>query len=122
MEEQSATDALIEALVKKGCDIPSAMARFLNDKGFYCQILRTVPEETAFADLGKALQEGDRKTGFEKAHELKGMLANMGLTPMYQEACAIVEPLRAGKLTGTLEHYETLMKQLDDLKDLLSHC
>jgi hypothetical protein len=122
MEEQPQTDRLIASLTEKGCDVASAMALFLNDKTFYCQILHSVPEESAFADLGAALQKGDAKTGFEKAHELKGMLANMGLTPMYEEACAIVEPLRAGKLTGTEEHYKRLMEQLAELKQLLATC
>lgn len=38
------------------------------------------------------------------------MLANMGLTPMYDIAVRIVEPLRAGNADGLLPIYEELLQ------------
>lgn len=115
----TSNEQIIDSLIQWGCDIPGAMERFLNDKGFYCTNLHSVPEETAFADLGSAIDKKDTTAAFAKAHELKGVLANLGLTPMYQTCCQIVEPLRAGKMTDVPENYQKLMSELDELKTFL---
>lgn len=112
-------EQIIKALTAWGCDIAGAMPRFLNNKDFYCTLLSSVPEETAFIDLGQALHRNDVKTAFEKAHELKGVLANMGLTPMFELACVIVEPLRAGKTDGVVDNYKKLMEMREQLKTIL---
>ncbi len=38
---------------------------------------------------------GDLTGAFEAAHTLKGVAGNLGLTPLYEAVCAIVEPLRS---------------------------
>ena len=110
MKESNATDQIVERLIAWGCDIPGALPRFLNNRDFYCRLLAEVPEEGSFAKLGTCLAAGDAKAAFDEAHALKGVLGNMGLTPMYGEVCAIVEPLRGGTLAGTREHYDRLME------------
>ena len=39
-------------------------------------------------------------SAFEAAHTLKGVTGNMGLTPLYDAVCTIVEPLRTGRTGG----------------------
>lgn len=112
-------DEIIESLISWGCDVPGALPRFIGNRDFYCRMLAMVPDEESFAKLGACLAAGDVRAAFEAAHTLKGVLGNMGLTPMYDEACAIVEPLRAGTLEGTPDHYETLMRQNEKLGKLL---
>lgn len=111
-------DQIMERLIRWGCDVPGALPRFIDNRDFYCRMLALVPEEEAFAQLGRTLAAGDVAASFNAAHTLKGVLGNMGLTPMYEEACAIVEPLRAGSLEGTREHYETLMRQEKELENM----
>jgi len=112
-------DQIIERLIQDGCDVPGALPRFIGNRDFYCRMLALVPEEENFSMLGEALAAKDVKASFNAAHTLKGLLGNMGLTPMYEEACAIVEPLRAGSLEGTRQHYDTLMQQKMKLENLL---
>ena len=112
-------DQIIERLIQWGCDVPGALPRFIDNRDFYCRMLAQVPGEENFDKLGSALADGDVKSSFDAAHTLKGVLGNMGLTPMYEEACAIVEPLRAGSLEGTRRHYDTLMLQEKKLEKLL---
>ena len=45
--------------------------------------------------LGAALANRDYTAAFEAAHTLKGVVGNMGLTPLYEAVCVIVEPLRS---------------------------
>ena len=114
-------DQIIERLISLGCDVPGALPRFVGRRDFYCRMLTLVPNDENFEKLGAFLIAGDVKASFEAAHTLKGVLANMGLTPMYREVCAIVEPLRAGKTGGTQEHYDALMRQRELLVQLMEN-
>ncbi|MDY6296345.1 MAG: Hpt domain-containing protein, partial [Schwartzia succinivorans] len=50
---------------------------------------------------------------FRHAHTLKGLTANMGLTPLYDLVVKIVEPLREGNCKPELKKiYDELMEQM----------
>lgn len=44
--------------------------------------------------LGAAIENQEWRAAFEAAHTLKGVTGNMGLDPLYDAVCNIVEPLR----------------------------
>jgi len=119
MNEEINDEQIIQKLSAWNCDIAGALPRFINNKAFYCKLLREVPEQENFFLLEKALNSGDLHTAFEQAHTLKGMLGNMGLTPMYDEACAVVEPLRSGKTDGVAAHFQILLEQKAKLEEIL---
>jgi len=87
-------DAKIEKLRDWGCNVNDAMERMLDDEEFYIECLETVAEDENYALLKKALDSHDASRAFDCAHTLKGVLANVGLTPMYDKIVEIVEPLR----------------------------
>lgn len=111
---------LLEELKKWGCDIDGALERFVGDEELYKTCLYTVLDDKAFAGLGEALHNNQVKEAFDHAHTLKGVLANMGLTPMYDITVQIVEPLRVGKSDGLLPIYEELLQAKDVLAGLLA--
>ena len=113
------TDTLLQKLINWGCDIEGVMDRFLGEKELYRSCLETVVNDASFEELKNALEEQNVKTGFEAAHTLKGVLANMGLTPMYEVTVKIVEPLRAGVATGLYPFYEDLIEKNSYLRKLL---
>ena len=119
MNERQQNEALME-LAEWGCDIRGALNRLLNSKDLYFRLLPSVLTESSFDALGAALEEKDVRGAFESAHTLKGVLGNLGLTPMYGEACKAVELLRAGTLEGVDPLYETLGRQRSFLGDILS--
>lgn len=91
--------ALTERLAAYGVDVPLALERFVGDEDMYLYCLDLFINDKAFPELGYALDALDFKTAFEKAHSLKGVSANLGLQPLYDEICEIVEPLRAADKT-----------------------
>lgn len=101
---------LLEELKKWGCDVEGALERFVGDEELYKTCLYTVLSDKAFEGLGESLRVGQSKEAFDYAHTLKGVLANMGLTPMYDIVVRIVEPLRAEDLEGLLPVYEELLQ------------
>lgn len=112
-------DVLLQKLKNWGCDVEGAMNRLLDDTSLYQQCLIAVCGDPAFGELGKALEAEDSKAGFDAAHTLKGVLANLGLTPMYDTTVCMVEPLRAGNSKGLQPFYEKLLEQNEHLKSLL---
>lgn len=102
-----------------GCDVPGTMERFLNDESLYISCLRGVLEDDSFERLGKALEEENLKMAFEATHNIKGFLANMGLTPMYDIAIKIMEPLRKGIVTGHDNNYKELMEAKDKFQQIM---
>ena len=111
--------ALIEGLRDWQCDVDGAMERFLDDEGLYTSCLQAVLEDKAFAGLGEALEAHEVEQAFDYAHTLKGVLANMGLTPMFDIAVRIVEPLRGGSDEGLMPVYEELLRARGHLAELL---
>lgn len=113
-------EELLSALKEWNCDIDGAMARFLDDRELYRQCLCAVVEDGNFAGLGESLKAGNVKEAFEHAHTLKGVIANMGLTPLYDIVVQIVEPLRAGTCENLLPLYEQLIEENNKLRKFLA--
>ena len=112
-------EPLMRELKAWGCDTEGALERFLDDVSFYQSCLGMVAEDPGFEALGKALKEEQVSEAFDCAHTLKGVLANAGLTPMYDITVRIVEPLRAGNMQNLMPAYEELLISRAYLKQLL---
>ena len=91
------------------CDVEGALARFLDDEELYIQFYGELLQDDNFDSLGVALEEGRLYEAFEFAHALKGIICNMGLTPMFNIVCDIVEPLRINSADGVKENYQELL-------------
>lgn len=111
---------LLERLRAYGADTEGAMDRMMDDAEFYERCLRILVEDSCFDKLEKALRDADYSRAFDEAHNLKGVSANLGVTPLYQAVCEIVEPLRSkaydgldGKLDAVIQQRERLKKLLD---------
>ena len=67
--------------------------------------------------LGESLRAGDVRASFEAAHDLKGISANMGITPVFDLVVVLVEELRAGRMPdNAMEMYQKLLDMRDELK------
>ncbi|MGI5857633.1 MAG: Hpt domain-containing protein [Candidatus Merdivicinus sp.] len=80
-----------------GGDYMATMSRFMGNEAMYLRLLDMLFEDKSLQQLGEALEAQDLKRAFEAAHTLKGVAGNMGLKPLYEAVCIIVEPLRAGQ-------------------------
>ena len=110
-------EELFDSLKNWGCDVDGALARFIGE--LYRRCLYTAATDQNFELLPETLRSGEMGRAFECAHTLKGMLANMGLTPLYDIVVRIVEPLRAGETAGLLPACDELLAARDRLNTLL---
>jgi chemotaxis protein histidine kinase CheA len=113
-------DELLERLKSEGCDVDGSMDRFLNDKEFYISCFKEVLNDPAFKQLGEALDDKNTKEAFDAAHTLKGIILNLGITPLYEIIVHIVEPLRVGKYDGVDRYFKKLTEERDTLKKIFN--
>lgn len=112
---------LKECLEVYGADYTATMERFMGNEALYLKIFDLFFQDENLQKLSKALQEADFTAAFEAAHTLKGVVGNMGLTPLYEAVCALVEPLRARERQDEYPVlYREIEKQYETVKKL--HC
>jgi len=101
-----------DVLREYGADVDGALQRMMNDEDFYAECICGFLEDDAFPLLKQTLDRADYTAAFEYAHALKGVAANLGLTPVYRAVCDITEPLRA----KTAADYDGLFRRLERQK------
>ena len=112
-------EKLYGELRKWGCDVDGALERVVGDEELYRDCLQSIAHDEAFFALGDALRAGDVDRAFDHAHTLKGVLANLGLTPLYDIVVRVVEPLRAKRVDGVMEEYDKLLVARERLEAII---
>ena len=108
----------IEQLRAYGADVDEGLGRCFGNEALYLRLTATVPSEKNFGKLREAVAAGNLKEGFEAAHALKGVLANLSLTPLLKPVAEVTEYLRAGEerdYTPYLEEIEKARAALEQL-------
>ena len=105
----------LESLKAWGANVGDGMTRCMNNEGFYLRLVDLAMKETGFEELAEALAKKDLKAGFEAAHKLKGVLANLGLTPILEPTSALTELLRH----ETPGDYDAYLGEILKPRDLL---
>lgn len=85
-----------EMIRRYGGDAEGVERRFAGDDALFALCLEEFREDENFNDIAKAVAEGDTRRAFECAHSLKGVSANLGLTPFYDKVSVLTESLRRG--------------------------
>lgn len=101
---------LMEQLKKEHCDVDGALKRCMDMEEVYMELLRMFAEDDAIDKLVKAQENQDVEDVFFQSHTLKGVYANLGITPLYNLDVPIVETSRAKRLDGLDDAVEILYK------------
>lgn len=70
--------------------------------------------------LQKAIEDKNYPRAFEAAHAIKGVSANLGLTPLYKATCALVEALRTQQLASLDAQYQAVSDELARVETLMT--
>lgn len=103
----------VEALRAFGADIEDGLMRCMNNEAMYLRLVDMALHDANFDRLVSALKAEDKKTAFEAVHAIKGVTANLSLTPLYETASEMTELLR----TGADADYEGLLERLLQCRD-----
>ena len=85
----------IEELKNNGADVNTGLSRCVGKEDLYLKLVNMGLGDAKFEELGVALQSGDLQKAFELCHALKGVIGNLGLTPLFDSLSALTEKLRA---------------------------
>ena len=108
----------IEKLREYGADVDDGLARCMNMEEFYLTLVGKVLEDNKLPLLEQQIGDGELDKAFDTAHALKGMYANLSLSPLTRPLSEMTELLRR----GTDADYSALLAeakmQLDKLCEL----
>ena len=108
----------LDDLIAYGANVDEGMERCMNNEDFYLRLVGSVKDEQGFEALTTALGAGDLDAAFEAAHALKGVLANLALTPLCEVASEITELLRARTEMDYSERLAGILEQQRILKEM----
>lgn len=114
-------EGLLAELKNWGCDIDGALERFLEDRQLYAECLRMAAEDPAYELLEKAFRAGAEQEAFDCAHTLKGVLGNLGLTPLFEAAVRMTELLRERQDGAGIVFYREILPANDKLKEIIGN-
>jgi len=110
---------LIESLRQEGCDVDSALAICMDREDFYVRMLKMLADDKQMERLRLAVENRDSREIFEASHALKGMFANLGLTPLIQRNTPLVEESRRGGVEDAEANYQKLKEEYDRIVFLI---
>ncbi len=108
----------LDELKNQGCNVDEGLKRCMNNEAFYLKMA-----DMFFADgskleaLGDALNANDLDEAFEQAHALKGVCANLALTPLEAKISEITELLRAHTQMDYTDMYKEIMQLFNKIKN-----
>ena len=105
----------IEKLRAFGANVEEGLQRCVNNETFYLRLVDKAIRDPAFDHLREAAEQGNLDRGFEIAHALKGVVANLSLTPMFVPLSEITELLRYRTETDYRPAVEKIIAKRDEL-------
>lgn len=109
----------VENLKEYGANVDEGLERCMNNEEFYLKLVTMSADDTAFDELGEALAEKRYSEAFDHAHKLKGVMANLALTPILNPVSELTELLRNqtdGDYNGL---YISVTEEYNKLKELI---
>ncbi len=100
----------VEKLRGWGANVDEALVRCLNNETFYLMLVNKAMRDASFDKLKEAVEAGDLEKGFDYAHSLKGVTANLALTPIFKPIEQITDLLRSRTETD----YTPLLKEIEE--------
>lgn len=108
----------IEKLREFGADVDDGITRCLNNADFYTNLVGKLTEDKTLYLLEQQLIRKDLDGAFETAHSLKGVYANLSLTPLIGPVTDITELLRNRTNTEYTELMDKLKNEFERLCEL----
>lgn len=116
---------VLDSLKAAGADTEDGLKRCLGKEDFYLKMIALALKNENFELLEGALKAENFTGAFELCHALKGVIANVSLTPLYDLISDLTEKLRActrtvQMKTGGEDFYELYKKIREMQKNFLS--
>ena len=118
IDEEEGQMLSIEAMRGWGANVDEALVRCLNNENFYLMLVQKAVQDQNFDRLPEAVAAGDLDKAFDAAHALKGVTANLALTPILKPVQEITELLRGRTETDDAPLLSEIHSQRESLMQL----
>lgn len=108
----------IEALKSFGAKTDEGVARCMGEESFYLMLTESAVTDEQIKELIDQINKGDLNSAFESAHALKGVYANLSLTPLYEISSTITEHLRGREQMDYSPLTDQLLSRMQELMKL----
>lgn len=105
----------IDKLRTFGANVEEGLRRCVNNEALYLKLVDKAIHDPSFDSLREIPETGDLKRGFELAHALKGVTANLALTPLFDPINEITELFRSRTETDYRPYIEAILSKRDEL-------
>ena len=105
----------VEKLRAFGANVEEGLGRCINNEQFYLRLAEKAIADPGFEKLMEAAEKGDLEQGFAISHALKGVTANLALTPLYDPLCEITELFRNKTQTDYVPLVAAILEKRDEL-------
>ena len=105
----------IEKLRAFGANVEEGLQRCVNNETFYLKLVEKAIRDPAFDNLREVAEKVDFDRGFEIAHALKGVIANLALTPLLVPISEITELFRHRTETDYRPFVAAIIAKRDEL-------
>ena len=108
----------IDKLRTFGANVEEGLQRCVNNETLYLKLVDKAIQDPSFDKLREIYETGDLEKGFATAHALKGVTANLALTPLFSPINEITELLRNRTETDYRPYVESIIAKRDELISL----
>ena len=105
---------LLDSMAAYGADTEGVLDRFMDDEELYATCLEEFVETTDLESLRNYIDTKDYDNAFEVVHALKGVSGNLGLSPLFTDACVLVEALRAKEYGDIESQYKDVYDRMQE--------
>jgi len=108
----------LDALRAYGANVEDGLRRCMNMEAFYLKLFDRLKGDSRPRELKAAIEKKDLDAAFELAHAMKGVYANLSLTPLLRPTEEITELLRARTDTDYSALLEEILARAEELEAL----
>lgn len=108
----------MEALNTFGAKTEEGLARCLGEESFYLALVDSAITDEQIKLLAEQISQGKLDEAFKTAHALKGIYANLSLTPLLEIIIGLTEDLRARKQMDYTPLTDKLLSTMQELMEL----
>ena len=122
--QSTMTEERKAVLEEGGFNVEEALRRFMNNEQLWIKFLKKFKDDVSYADLLRAVEEGNCDKAFEAAHTLKGITGNLALSRLHALVGEQTEYLRgagrdpeaaAAMMPKITEVYENTRRLIDEV-------
>ena len=111
--------SVLENLKNIGCNTKEGLERCLNKEDFYIKLLKMAVSENKVYELKDSIITKDYDKAFAISHTLKGVYANLAITPLFNLLYNITEDLKIKKDKDYTNELNEIISLFEEVKKII---